>query len=326
MTREAAAILGRGIAGSIHGCAIGIDVGGTKIAAGILRMPAAECLETRRAPTHAGRSGDAVLEDVLELIEELRRVAESRHAIVPTQVGLGLAELVGPAGEVLSAATINWRGLDPTARIHAASGLPARIDADVRAAALGEALLGAAIDLDVWLYVTIGTGISAALVSNGVPFLGANGLTGTFASAPTLVPLNDGSWGKGVPLESFASGPAIAARYARAQVGFSGTAEDVVSRAGSGDALATDILMSSGRAVGAAIGQMVNVLDPEAVVVGGGLGLNSVLYREALRAGVNEFVWADVHRGIPIRSAGLEASAGWIGAALGALTFGDRRP
>jgi len=82
--------------------------------------------------------------------------------------------------------------------------------------------------------------------------------------------------------------------------------------------LAQPIVVTAGRALGAAIAQLVNVLDPEAVVIGGGLGLAAGLYRRSIEEALRHHVWSDLHRNVALLSASLGNDAGIIGAALGA--------
>ena len=117
-------------------------------------------------------------------------------------------------------------------------------------------------------------------------------------------------------LEDFASGPALVARY-RAESGRPASrGEEVLSAAAAGDAAAVAVVRSAGEALGGSVGFLVNVLDPEAVVVGGGLGLAGGLYWEAFVAATRAHVWSEATRGLPILRAALGPDAGVIGAAL----------
>jgi glucokinase len=159
------------------GSLIGIDVGGTKIAAGLLAAPSGEVLARRLQPTAAERGGEDVLADVIALARSLQDDA-TRLGVSPRAIGVGVAELVSPSGEILSAATIAWKGIEVGRRVQLATSLPSVIEADVRAAARGEAELGAGRGLQSFVYVTVGTGISACLVLSGEPYTGASGLAG----------------------------------------------------------------------------------------------------------------------------------------------------
>jgi glucokinase len=293
--------------------AIGVDIGGTKCAAGLVRLDDGRVIARREEATRPERGGVAVLNDVIALTESLRDEAKSL-SIQPSSIGIGICELVSRDGRVLSEATVRWQ--DPRIRERlAAMGLPLRIDADVRAAARAEALYGAGRDCHSFVYVTVGTGISACLVMGGEPYAGARGLTGTFASSNGLIAGKDGQLHTGPPLESFASGPALAARLAEARPEFQDAATEVLRLAASGDSRAREIVASAGIALGAAIANLVNILDPEIVVIGGGLGLAAGPYQDFIEISLRGHVWSEFHRDLKITSAQLGNDAGIVGAA-----------
>jgi predicted NBD/HSP70 family sugar kinase len=298
-------------------CLIGIDVGGTKIAAGLVTLPAGQVLARRLQPTLPKRGGEAVLADVVALARSLQDEATGLNTR-PFAIGVGLAELVSPAGIILDEATIRWMGLPVSARIESETSLPVAIEADVRAAARGEAELGAGRGLPSFLYVTVGTGISACLILDGSPYTGALGLAGSFASSRTVIAADSGELVAGPPLERFAGGPALASRLAALLPTFTGAAPDVLALAAAGDNAAISVVDSAGRALGAAIAHLVNVLDPQAIVIGGGLGLAGGRYRSSLEEALRSHIYSDHHRVLPLLNAALGADAGWIGAALAA--------
>jgi glucokinase len=138
--------------------ALGLDVGGTKIAAGIVDLGTGAVLERQQVPTRPERGGAAVLTDCAELAAEL---GDGR-----LPVGIGLCELVDLAGRPASADTIDWRTLDPAAAIEAPSVV---VESDLRAAALAEARFGAGAGVSPFLFAIVGTGASACLVVDGRP-------------------------------------------------------------------------------------------------------------------------------------------------------------
>lgn len=297
---------------------IGIDVGGTKCAAGLVRLPDGHVFAKQLQPTNADRGGAAVLADVIELARSLQELA-AKTQVTPTAIGVGVAELIGNDGKVLSDATIKWLGVPVDVDLQSATCLPVKLEADVRAAARCEAWLGAGRPFQSFLFVTVGTGISASLVINRVPYAGARGLTGTFASSNGLIPMEQGQLATGPPLEQFAAGPAIAARFTQVNPDFRGSSREVLALANDGDVTAREIVMTAGQALGAAVGQLVNVLDPEAVVLGGGLGLALGMYRTSLEESMRDYIWSDLHRNVPVLSAEGGVDAGFIGAALAAV-------
>ncbi|HWQ15578.1 MAG TPA: ROK family protein [Roseiflexaceae bacterium] len=293
-------------------CAIGIDVGGTKIAGGVVDLAAGRVLARRAAPTRPERGGAAVLEDALALAYALRDAA-SGLGLTPRGVGVGVCELVDQAGNVTSGHTVAWAGLPVRARF--AEVAPAVVEADVRAHALAEARYGAGQPFRLFAFVTVGTGISSCLVIDGRPFAGARGNALILASSPlSAVCERCGALNRPV-LEEFAGGPGLVARYneqagARAQ-----RAEEVLAAAAGGDVAAAEVVRSAGFALGVSLGWLVNVLDPEALIIGGGLGTAGGLYWDTLVDAARAHIWAGVARGLPIIPAALGPDAGLIGAA-----------
>jgi glucokinase len=285
---------------------IGVDIGGTKIAAGLVRFPEGEVTKELVIRTEAERSGEAVLLDVEELVLQLQAFQADVAGI-----GLGICEIVDRRGDIASDNCIRWMGLKVRERLSRIA--PTVIEADVRAAAFAEALFGAGRDKDVFLYVTIGTGISSCLCVGGEPFPGGRGAPGTMASG--LIPefCDVGTKG-GVTLEQVASGPALVARY-NAFGGKARAGQEVIAAAASGDEKALRVIRSGADLLGGSIGWLVNVLDPESVILGGGLGLSSGAYRECLVEAARRHIWWEGHRDLPIVSAKTGAQAGIIGAA-----------
>jgi glucokinase len=293
--------------------ALGIDVGGTKIAAGVVCFPEGAVRMQRVIPTRAQRGAEAVLKEVQQMAADLAGEARARQWTVQG-IGVGVCELVDRAGQIVSANCFDWR--KAPVREGLALLAPTLIEADVRAAALGEALFGAGKPFQQFLYVTVGTGISSCLMPDGRPFLGARGLTGTMASSPLPV-ARDGAGAGNPTLEELASGPALVKRFNQ-RGGSAQSAPDVLAAAATGNADALDVVRSGAEALGAAIGWLGNVLDPGAIVIGGGLGVSEGLHRETLIASARRHIWSDLNRDLPVLPAALGLNAGTIGAAAAA--------
>src|SRR5256714_7314897 len=234
--------------------ALGIDVGGTKIGAGAVSFPEG-CIRAKRViPTLPARGGEAVLSDVVRLAEEL--LAQTRSAgLILEGLGLGLCELVDPTGRILSANCVRWQ--DQPVREQLSHLGPITIEADVRAAALAEALFGAGKPFRTFLYVTVGTGISCCLMLAGKPFIGARGATGTMGSSPFSVPCEKCGHISRLALEEIASGPALVARYNVRRPARASSARDVLAAASLGDADAIAVVDSAGEALGASVGLLI---------------------------------------------------------------------
>ena len=295
-----------------HGraCAIGLDVGGTKIAGGIVAFPGGQVLARRNLPTQAWRGGAAVLADALRLAEELLGQAGGLEVL---GIGIGVAELVDADGEIVSDQAIPWRGLPVQASF--ARLAPTIIESDVRAAALAEARFGAGRPFRLFAYVTVGTGISSCLVQDGQPYTGARGNALILASSPLTTTCPHCGTVLRPVLEAFASGPALVARYNQLAGGQTTRGEEVLAAVAAGDPAAVEVVRTAGEALGVSIGWLVNVLDPEAMIVGGGLGLAGGLYWDSMMGSARAHIWAEATRDLPILPAALGADAGVIGAA-----------
>jgi glucokinase len=299
-----------------HRLAIGIDVGGTKVAGGLVAEDGS-VLARGVVPTDAARGPEPVLDDVVALAGRLAREA-SRRGLVPEAVGLGVCELVDTEGRLASEQTLAWRDLPVRERLDRIA--PAWIEADCRAAALGEARFGAGREFPTFLYLTIGTGISCTLMIEGRPWTGARGATGTIATGRHSVLCLECGAMTGSVLEELASGPALASRYAALSGRpCPGGAPFVFAAAEEGDAAALRVVDTAARSLGATLGLVVSVLDPHAVVTGGGLGSVPSLFWSTLEAAARESIWSFAQRGLPIVRASRGNEAGLVGAAIAAL-------
>jgi predicted NBD/HSP70 family sugar kinase len=119
-------------------------------------------------------------------------------------------------------------------------------------------------------------------------------------------------------LEEMASGLGLVAHYNQRRPVQAETGQAILAAAATGDPVAVDVVRCGGEALGASVGLLVSVLDPEAVVVGGGLGLSEGLFWESFVASTRRHIWSDVHRELPVVRAQTGRDAGLIGAALAA--------
>jgi glucokinase len=282
----------------------------------VVAFPSGEVIRRRVIPTLPARNGGEILNDAVALADELAREVYG-DGIRLGSVGLGVAELVTPEGRITSDQTIPWRDVALSAAFSHLG--PVVVESDVRAAALAEALLGAGKPFRHFAYVTVGTGISYSLVQDRIPFAGARGNALILASAALTTTCTKCGAVVNEILEEVGSGPALVNRYNRLVSGhFVARAQDVVARAEAGETVAAEVVSQGGRALGNSVGFLVNVLDPEAVVVGGGLGIAGGIYWSAFEAATREHIWSDDSRTLPILSAALGSESGLIGAAAAA--------
>jgi glucokinase len=293
-------------------CAVGLDVGGTKIAGGIVEFPSGNIRIKQIIPTRADRDGREVLSDALALAGYLVAQAVEVGSEL-AGIGVGVAELVDLEGNVTSGYRIGWRGLPVRASFSRLA--PATLEADVRAAALAEAMFGAGRAYNLFVYVTVGTGISYSLVQDGSPYAGARGNAELLASSPLTTTCTRCGTQLHPVLEEIASGPALVARYNELSGRQVKQAEEVMAAVETNDPVAHHVVQAAGEALGASVGFLINILDPEAVIVGGGLGLCGGLYWTSFETSTREHIWADNVRDLPIVPGSLGTDAGFIGAA-----------
>ena len=291
---------------------IGIDLGGTKIAAGLVSFPSGQVVWKEIIPTLPERGGQAVLTDTLVLARNLQARAEGLGMHVDG-IGVGIAELVNLHGEITSDYLIKWRNFP--ARESISQIAPTHFESDVRAPALAEALFGAGRGFSNFVYLSVGTGISYSLVLDGQPYAGANGHALMVGSGALTSECETCGAVQEQVLEHFAAGPSLVTRYNQRSGASFKEGEEVTAAAERGDQIARDILLSAGAALGNSVGFLINVLDPQAVIVGGGLGLAGGLYWESFVTSTRRHIWSEVSRDLPILRAELGRDAGVIGAA-----------
>ncbi|GGQ11606.1 ROK family protein [Streptosporangium pseudovulgare] len=295
---------------------VGVDIGGTKTAAGLVD-PTGNLLAVRSRPTPATRGPDAVVDAAAELVREL-----DGGAGTVTAVGVGSAGVIDPrSGTVVSAtgAIPGWAGTDLRGELSRRLGLPVAVDNDVHAHALGELWRGAAAGRDDVLLVAVGTGVGASLVLGGRVRHGAHSVAGHAGHLPVPAaagrPCPCGGHGH---VEAVASGPALLAEYRRRSGAEAGHLSEVVRLADAGDPIAAAVLAEGAGALGAAIGGLVNVIDPELVLVGGGVTGCGEPWWRALREAVRAEALPAL-RDVPIEPAALGGDAALLGAARLAL-------
>lgn len=291
--------------------AIGIDVGGTKTALALVEADGSIRRSDRIENRDAGDS-DGLLASIEQRCRELTADA------APAAVGVALPEVLDRDLELRSQVSVAWthrqivEALEPIA--------PVSIEADVRAAALAEARVGAGRGRSSVGYVSVGTGISASLVLGGTPYAGAHGAAQLLGSAelPADCPHCGRSF-RSASLEHVASGPALVARYNEASGGEITSGEELLALAGSGDVTAGSIVHRGAEMLGGYVALFVNLVDPEIVVIGGGLGTAGGAYWPAVIASARDHIWAQHVVHVPIVPAELGGREGVVGAGLLAL-------
>ncbi|MFF4829805.1 ROK family protein [Streptomyces sp. NPDC001312] len=259
---------------------IALDIGGTYIKGGVAG-PDGTLRDSERWFTGAERGPDAVLDTVVAAAGELAE----RHR--PAAAGIAIPGIVDEASGVsVLAANLGWRRLPVRDRLSQELGIPVAIGHDVRAGGLAEARLGAGRGSRNFLFVPVGTGIAAALMVDGRALGGSHAMVGELGhlrvrSGDEACPC--GGWGC---LETVASAAAVARRYTAATGEPDVTAKDVGERAAAGDRTAVAVWQAAIEALADGLATAITLLDPERIVIGGGLARAGEPYFGPLRAAV----------------------------------------
>jgi glucokinase len=304
---------------------IGIDLGGTKVA-GIVMDADGTVISRHERATPDGNS--AVVMDAVHTTVALIR-AESE----PVAIGVGSAGMVDfAAGAVAFAPNLPFRDVPIRDLVADRSGLPCVMDNDANAAAWGEFRFGAGQGSRHMLLVTVGTGIGGGVVWNGALYRGAHGFAAEIGhvivepGGPSCGCGNRGCWEQvagGKALDRMGAAEAGArpdGAIARLAGGGEVKGAHVTEAADRGDRAALDIVEEVGRRLGEGLAGLVNILDPDTIVVGGGVAeAGDLILAPARRAFVGAVEGADHRPDVPIVLAALGNEAGAIGAAALAL-------
>jgi len=295
---------------------IGIDLGGTKIEGIALRageQAEPDILHRRRVPTHQERGYEAVLEATAAMIEDVAREAglDARRA----PVGVGMPGGVTRAGLVKNSNTLCLNGRPFRANLEARLGRPIAFDNDANCFALAEARFGAGAPYrdGIVFGVIMGTGVGGGVVTFGRIWPGPQGIAGEWGHHAVYFDRPEVCYcGKRGCLERYASGPAVEADYAR-RAGSSLKLPEIAARAGT-DPHAKAAMEGLVDAFGRGLANLISILDPSAVVLGGGVSNLDLLYTEG-RERVAHYVFND-ELTTPILRNALGDSSGVLGAAL----------
>jgi fructokinase len=291
---------------------LGIDLGGTKIAAVVLAPDGTVVWEKRIAtPRH---DYDATVEAIGSLVAEGDAATGRRCSI-----GVGMPGAISPATGLVKNANSTWLNGRPFhADLQARLGREVCVANDANCLAISEAIDGAAAGARVVFGVILGTGVGGGIVVNRALLTGANAISGEWGHNP--LPWPDAGelpgpacyCGRHGCLETWLSGPGLAAAFMR-ETSERASGEQVVARAAAGDLAASQVMAVWMRRLARGLASIINVLDPDIIVVGGGLSEIAGLYDEVPRLWA-EWVFSD-HVATRIVPARYGAAAGVRGAA-----------
>jgi len=272
---------------------LAVDIGGSKIAVALVRGAEVVAQELAATPAAAGP------EAVVATVGAAGRLLLAGSVTQPLAVGVACAGLVnqGRVRAMSPELLPGWDDFPLAARLEAEFGLPVAVLNDAQAAAYGEWRHGAGRGRDSLLFMTVSTGVGGGLILGGRLWQGATGLAGHIGHVA------------GGELERLASGTALARRAAEAEFAGFG-AREVIAAADEGAGWALRLLVEAADAVARALADVKVLVDPEVVVVGGGVGLNPG-FRRAVVAAVER---GDEPSRVEVVAAVLGAAAGVVGA------------
>jgi glucokinase len=309
---------------------LGLDIGGTKLEAALVEA-SGSIVHAERTPTHAAEGADAVLERIMALLARVLvpgRVSQVQISALGVGVPGAVEHETGLIHHLVNLP--GWAGLPLRDILIARFRLPVFMTNDANAAALGEYVFGNGIGSKNMLYVTASTGIGAGIIIDGKIVGGANGAAGEVghmilhAEGQLCNCGNRGCW------ETLSSGPAIvkaARRYidegattAITQLAGHGPikTEHVFAARQQGDAVAKLVVDRALHCLGIGIGNLVNVLNPERVIIGGGVTNAGEIVLSTVAGVVRQMAYGPA-KSVKIMPARLGAQAGVIGAAAVAM-------
>ena len=311
---------------------IGVDLGGTNIVVGAMPEDGSREIAFRSAPTRASEGEDSVVERIIQMIGDVMAVTMAETGAPRERflgVGVGAPGPLDRAkGIVITAPNLGWKMFPLRDRIQAATGLRTTLDNDANCATMGEAWTGAAKGAKNVIGVTIGTGIGGGIIIDGRLYHGSSDVAGEIGHMTIDSTGRRCGCGNYGCLEAYASGTAIAERAREALAGETDgvllalcdgqlpkvTAQMVYKAANEGDLIAIDVVRETARFLGAGIGALLNVLNPEVVVLAGGVINAGEALFAPLKAEIRRRAFAPAVDACRIVPGMLGGSAGVVGA------------
>ncbi|MDH5233937.1 MAG: ROK family protein [Gemmatimonadota bacterium] len=311
---------------------VGVDLGGTNIVFGAMTVDGTRQFAMHTVPTHAELGADGVVGRIVEGVE--RVIAETRATTGAARerfLGVGIGS-PGPLdrerGIVIVTPNLGWRDFPLRDRVQDGVKLPATLDNDANCATLGEWWIGAAKGARHVVGLTIGTGIGGGLILDGKLYHGASDVAGEPGHATIDSTGRRCKCGNYGCLEAYASGPAIAERAREALAGGEPsilpqmvggdlariTAATIYDAAQQLDALSVQVVRDTARFLGTGIANLLNIFNPEVVVLAGGVTQAGEALFEPLRAEVRRRAFKPAVDACRIVPGILEGNAGVVGA------------
>ena len=315
-----------------HNFIVGVDLGGTNIVVGAMSDDGTQQYGMHSEPTRPEDGADGVISRMARMVETtitttMRETGEPRSAF--KGVGMGApGPLDRERGVVLLTPNLGWRDVPLRDRMAELTGLPATLDNDANCATYGEFWIGAARGARNVVGMTIGTGIGGGLILDGQLYHGSSDMAGEIGHTTIDQTGRRCGCGNYGCLEAYASGPAIAER-AREALAFDQasilpelvdgdltriSAQTVYEAAGQGDSIAREVVRDTARFLGTGIANLLNIFNPDVVVIAGGVTQAGEALFEPLRAEVRRRAFKPAVDAVRIVPGELPGTAGVVGA------------
>jgi len=303
--------------------AIGIDIGGTKISV-TLGTSNGKILVRKKIITRTGSQSKACIQEMIASIHEIfREFKISSRDILG--IGIGAPGAVNSKKGILprSPNLAGWAGIPIVGIFRDKFKLPVYLANDANAAALGELVFGAGKKIKNLIYITVSTGIGGGLIINKKLYEGAGFVAGEIGHMSIVPEGRKCKCGQRGCLETYASGTAIANGYSEAKKRKVTGAKEVGFAADSGDKAAIESYRKAAYYLGIGLANLMNILNPEAIVIGGGVLKSSppVYWKEVLKS-AKDHAWPEAFRTTKILQSPLLGHSGDFGAL--ALVFGNK--
>jgi glucokinase len=309
---------------------IGVDLGGTQIRAARVDRQGTQAARSDQL-THADKGGEAVMGRIFECVDQVLQGVPSEEI---EGIGIGAPGPIDAEGRLHNPPNLpDWPDFSLSDRLSKRFGVPAFAGNDANVAALAERRFGAGKGVDDLVYVTVSTGIGGGIVSGGKLLVGARGYAAEIGHQTLVI---DGPiCGCGQPghLEALASGPAIA-REAKERIeqgaetslkahGDQLDASHVTRAAEAGDSLAIELLAQAGFYIGLGLVNLIHILEPARILIGGGVSQAGELLFKPIRETVHSHLMSPVFQSVEILPADLGADVGLLGAVALVLEGAD---
>ncbi|MBP8257869.1 MAG: ROK family protein [Opitutaceae bacterium] len=262
----------------------GIDLGGTKVEGAVLDTAHPEKpLARLRHPTESHLGYDHIVRQIARVVADLEKQTGLRR---PSAIGVGTPGTTEPStGAMKNCNTTALNGRRLRDDLSSELGVEARLANDANCFALAEATLGVARGRQVVMGLILGTGVGGGIVVNGRVLNGCHGIAGEWGHNPIMGEHHPCYCGRAGCVETVIAGPSLE-RYYHALTGRKLSLREIVVQAEAGDAAAAGTLERLRAKFGESIAAVINILDPDAIVIGGGVGNLDLLYTEATRSAV----------------------------------------